>query len=52
MPYARVAPRGRPRTLVAVLQSGDLLLTDDAGETWRTLHTGLDSLLALSESAR
>jgi photosystem II stability/assembly factor-like uncharacterized protein len=52
MPYALVAPRGRPRTLIAGLQNGDLLLTDDAGETWRTLHTGLDGLLALSESAR
>ena len=47
-----VAPRGRPQTLIAGLQNGDLLLTDDAGETWRTLHTGLDGLLALSESAR
>src|SRR5918997_298363 len=52
MPYALVAPRGRPQTLIAGLQNGDLLLTDDAGETWRTLHTGLDGLLALSESAR
>jgi hypothetical protein len=50
MPYALVAPRGRPQTLIAGLQNGDLLLTEDAGETWRTLHTGLDGLLALSES--
>jgi len=51
MPYALLAPRGRPQTLIAGLQNGDLLLTEDAGETWRTLHTGLDGLLALSESA-
>jgi photosystem II stability/assembly factor-like uncharacterized protein len=51
MPYALLAPRGRPNALIAGLQNGDLLLTDDAGETWRTLHTGLESLLALSESA-
>jgi photosystem II stability/assembly factor-like uncharacterized protein len=50
MPYALVAPSGRPQTLIAGLQNGDLLLTEDAGETWRTLHTGLDGLLALSES--
>ena len=50
MPYALIAPRGRPQTLIAGLQNGDLLLTEDAGETWRTLHTGLDGLLALSES--
>jgi photosystem II stability/assembly factor-like uncharacterized protein len=51
MPYALIALRDRPNTLIAGLQNGDLLLTDDAGETWRTLHTGLDGLLALSESA-
>ena len=51
MPYALVAPRDRPRALIAGLQNGDLLLTQDAGETWRTLQTGLNGLLALSESA-
>jgi photosystem II stability/assembly factor-like uncharacterized protein len=51
MPYALVTPRDRPNALIAGVQNGDLLLTDDAGETWRTLHTGLDGLLALSESA-
>jgi photosystem II stability/assembly factor-like uncharacterized protein len=51
MPYALVAPRGRPRTLMVGLQNGDLFLTEDSGETWRTLHTGLDGLLALSECA-
>jgi hypothetical protein len=51
MPYAFVAPHGRPMELIAGLQNGDLLLTEDAGQTWRTVNTGLDSLLALSESA-
>ncbi len=51
MPYALLAPRNRPRTLIAGLKSGELLLTEDAGETWRTLQTGLPSILALSESA-
>jgi photosystem II stability/assembly factor-like uncharacterized protein len=51
MPYALVALRDRPNTLIAGLQNGDLLLTDDAGESWSTLHTGLDGLLALCESA-
>jgi photosystem II stability/assembly factor-like uncharacterized protein len=50
MPYALVAPRGRPNALIAGMQNGDLMLSDDAGETWRTLATGLTSLLALSES--
>ena len=45
------SPRAAARSrLIAGLQNGDLLLTEDAGETWRTLHTGLDGLLALSES--
>jgi len=51
MPYALVAPRGRPMELVAGLQNGNLLLTEDAGQTWRMVSTGLDSLLAQSESS-
>jgi photosystem II stability/assembly factor-like uncharacterized protein len=51
MPYALLAPRGRPNALIAGLQNGDLLLTEDAGETWRMLHTGLESVLALREGA-
>ena len=49
MPYVLIAPRGRPQTLIAGLQNGDLLLTDDAEKTWRILHTGLGSILALGE---
>jgi photosystem II stability/assembly factor-like uncharacterized protein len=51
MPYAFVTLRDRPRTLVVGLNNGDLLVTEDAGETWRTLRTGLTTILALSESA-
>jgi hypothetical protein len=51
MPYALVAPRDQPNVLVAGLRDGDLLLTEDAGETWRHLATGLPGLLALSEAA-
>jgi photosystem II stability/assembly factor-like uncharacterized protein len=51
MPYALVAPRGRPGALIAGMQNGDLFLTEDAGETWRPIPTGLKSLLALSEAA-
>jgi photosystem II stability/assembly factor-like uncharacterized protein len=52
MPYALLAPRGRPHALIAGMQNGDLLLTDDAGESWRRLATSLDHILALTESAR
>jgi hypothetical protein len=52
MPYALLAPRGRSHALIAGLQNGDLLLTADAGASWRRLATGLDRIVALSESAR
>ena len=51
MPYALLTLRDRPRTLIAGLKSGDLLLTENAGDNWRTLQTGLSSIIALSESA-
>jgi photosystem II stability/assembly factor-like uncharacterized protein len=52
MPYALLAPRGQANVLIAGLHTGDLLITEDAGDTWRLVSTGLDSVLALSESAR
>ena len=51
MPYALLAPRGRGNTLVAGMQDGDLLVSEDAGERWRRLSTGLDAMLALGELA-
>jgi len=52
MPYALLSPRGCPDTLIAGLHNGQLVLTEDAGDSWRPLATGLKRLLALSESAR
>ncbi|MFN8592235.1 MAG: hypothetical protein U0031_12315 [Thermomicrobiales bacterium] len=52
MPYALLAPRGQPNALIAGMKDGTVLLTADAGETWRRLETGLAGILALSESAR
>jgi photosystem II stability/assembly factor-like uncharacterized protein len=51
MPYALVSPRGCANTLIAGMQDGPLFVTEDAGDTWRRLETGLTSLLALSEAA-
>jgi hypothetical protein len=51
MPYALIAPRDQPNALVAGLHDGNLLVTEDAGDTWRHVPTGLSRLLALSEAA-
>jgi len=51
MPYMAIAlltfPE-RPKTLLAGLVNGELRLTEDAGETWRTLDAHLPHLAALS----
>ena len=50
MPYALVAPRGRPNVLFAGMHDGNLLVTEAARETRRRLATGLPRLLASSEA--
>jgi photosystem II stability/assembly factor-like uncharacterized protein len=50
MPYALVAPRSRPRTVLAGLRSGELLASDDAGDSWRRLDVRLPKVLALAEA--
>jgi len=51
MPYALLAPRGRPGALIAGMQHGELWLTEDAGESWRRLDVRLPALQALAEAA-
>jgi photosystem II stability/assembly factor-like uncharacterized protein len=50
MPYALLAPRDRPGSLLAGMQNGEIWLTEDAGETWRRLDVTLPGLLALGEA--
>lgn len=50
MPYALLAPRDRPGELVAAMKNGALYLTDDHGESWRRLETGLPAIGAVSEA--
>jgi photosystem II stability/assembly factor-like uncharacterized protein len=50
MPYALLAPRDRPGTVIAGLKSGELLLSDDHGDSWRRLDVRLPSILALAEA--
>ena len=48
MPYALLTPRGRPSSLLAGLQHGELYLSEDAGDSWRRLDLKLPRLMALS----
>lgn len=50
-PYALVAPRGVPNGLIAGLHDGQLLVTDDAGDSWRRIGTGLTQIQSASEAA-
>lgn len=51
MPYALLTLRERPNSLVAGLQTGELYLSEDAGDHWRRLAVRLPALLALGEAA-
>lgn len=48
MPYALATLRERPGHLLAALRGGTLLLTDDAGESWRRLALQLPDVIALA----
>ncbi len=50
-PYALVAPRARPNAIVAGLANGSLLVSDDSGDSWRTIETGLPHIGAMAEPA-
>lgn len=52
MPYALLTLRDRPGSLVVGLQNGELLLSEDEGDSWRRLDVRLPALLALSEAGR
>ncbi len=49
MPYALLALHDRPGALVAGMHDGEILASDDAGDSWTQLNVRLPSLLALSE---
>jgi photosystem II stability/assembly factor-like uncharacterized protein len=50
MPYALLAPRDIPNALIAGMQNGSILASEDAGDSWHTLDAKLPALLALAEA--
>lgn len=50
MPFALVALRGHPRALVAGLDDGRLLLSEDACESWQDLGVTVPRIRALAEA--
>jgi photosystem II stability/assembly factor-like uncharacterized protein len=51
MPYALATVPERPRTVVAGLRGGVLLITEDAGDTWRRLGVRLPDVVELVATA-
>jgi len=48
MPYSVITFEGRPGTLLAGLRGGALLLSQDAGSTWRLLGVSLPDVIELA----
>lgn len=52
MPYALLAPRNAPGTLIAGFQNGEIMSSADSGNTWHSYGVLTDGLLALAEATR
>lgn len=52
MPYALLSLHDRAGSLVAGMRDGEILFSEDAGETWTQLDARLPALVALSEARR
>lgn len=50
MPYALVTPREQPGSLIVGMHNGQILRSDDAGDSWRTLDVNVNEILALAEA--
>lgn len=50
MPYSLLTLRDRPGVLLAGMQHGEVLLSEDEGESWRRLDFNLPGLLQLEEA--
>ncbi|CAN5562759.1 glycosyl hydrolase [soil metagenome] len=51
MPYALVALRGASGTIVAGFQNGEIMYSDDSGDSWHSFGVLTPELLALSEAS-
>jgi photosystem II stability/assembly factor-like uncharacterized protein len=50
MPYSLLTLRERPGVVLAGMQHGEILLSEDAGDSWRKLGLKLPALLQLDEA--
>jgi photosystem II stability/assembly factor-like uncharacterized protein len=50
MPYALLTLREQPNTLLAGMNNGQIIRSDDAGDSWRTLDVDVNEILALAEA--
>jgi photosystem II stability/assembly factor-like uncharacterized protein len=50
MPYALLTLRSQPDVIIAGMQNGQIMLSEDAGDSWRALDVQLTELLALAEA--
>jgi photosystem II stability/assembly factor-like uncharacterized protein len=50
MPYALLTLRDQPNTLITGMHNGQILRSDDAGDSWRVLDVKLDQILAMAEA--
>jgi photosystem II stability/assembly factor-like uncharacterized protein len=51
MPYAMLVPRNMPGTLVAGFRNGEVMYSEDKGNTWRSFGVLVPGILAMSEAA-
>ena len=51
MPYSLLTLRDQPNVLLAGMQHGEIMFSEDSGDTWRKLDLKLPALLQLSEAA-
>ena len=52
MPYVLLTPRDSPQSIVAGFQHGEIMYSDDTGNSWRSFGVLTSGLLSLAEASR